>query len=510
VPVAGDRTLCRGVVRSCLALPLALALFLPALLPQGAEARPFFTGVTNIGSNEQLAFDRTRAAGAKFVRIPLNWGDVAPAKQPQSGGDPRQPQYEPRPPRYFFQPADPLDPGYRWHDVDVAVIRAVHAGLVPVLQVDGAPKWAQRCNTPAVVPDAICDPEPQALAAFATAAARRYSGQIPGLPRVQYWQALNEPNLSLFFFPQFNTANQALSPALYRALIDSFYAAVKAVDPSNLVLLAGLGPVAVPKWTIGPMRFARELLCMKGRDKPRPAPGNCGGGVHFDIFAIHPYTTGGPTHQGHANDVEIGDLAKLQGLIAAADRAGRIKGRYRHTPLWVTEFSWDSQPPDPGGLPMPILTQWTSEALHEAWSAGVSNFFWYSLRDGRHERGQAYGQTLESGLYFRGASVEQDQPKDVLYAFRFPFVAFARKDGLSFWGRTANSASGKVEIQAMKGSGWRTVATTRASKAGVFVGTTKRRYGLDKRGFARAVYAGEASLPFPMKRVGSFRHHPFG
>ena len=82
------------------------------------------------------------------------------------------------------------------------------------------------------------------LASFSTAAARRYSGQFHGLPRVRYWQGLNEPNLSLFFIPQFATAGTRLA-LLYRALIDSFYAAVKAVDPSNLVLAAGLGPIGV-------------------------------------------------------------------------------------------------------------------------------------------------------------------------------------------------------------------------------------------------------------------------
>jgi len=505
VATAGNSTLRggRGSLWAGLSL-LCLALTLAGARPDRAEAHPFFTGITNIGSNELLAFDRTRSAGAKYVRIPVNWADVAPQTPDGRPSDPPKPQY-------LFQQDNPLDPAYHWQNIDLEVIRAVHAGLVPVLQVDSAPKWAQRCVTPAVIPDAICDPDPTALAAFATAAARRYSGQIAGLPRVQYWQALNEPNLSLFFFPQFNTGSQALSPGLYRTLLNSFYAAVKAVDPSNLVVAAGLGPIEVPKWTIGPMRFARDLLCMKGRDRPRPARGNCGGGVHFDIFAIQPYTTGGPTHQGHANDVPVGDLEKLQALIAAADRAGRIKGRYRHTPLWVTEFSWDSQPPDPGGLPMSILTQWTSEALYEAWSAGVSNFFWYSLRDGKHESGQAYSQTLESGLYFRGGpDVEQDRPKEVLYAFRFPFVAFSRSDGLFFWGRTANSAQAKVKIQVMKRDGWQTVATVGASKAGVFAGTAEQRYGSDRKGFARAVYGDDASLPFPMKRVGSFRHSPFG
>jgi hypothetical protein len=476
-------------------LGCAFALAFPATAASAAPSpAPLYTGVTNIGSNEQVAFDRTKATGATYVRIPLDWRAIAPAAQPAS-----------------WDPTNPADPNYRWQDADTAVSRAVAVGLVPVLQFDGAPLWAQRCQTPPVIPDAVCDPDPAALASFATAAARRYSGYFDSLPRVQYWQGLNEPNLSLFFFPQYDTAGHALSPGLYRALIDAFYGAVKAVDPTNLVLAAGLGPVAVRNWTVGPMRFARTLLCMTGGKHPRPTKGNCEGGVDFDIFAIQPYTTGGPNHQGGVNDVELGDLGKLQTLLAAADRAHRINGRYKHTPLWITEFSWDSQPPDPGGLPMDILTHWTSEALYTAWSAGVSHFFWYSLRDGQRKQGQAYSESLESGLYFNGgAEAQQDQPKEVLYAFRFPFVAFARRAGLLFWGRTPESTPGKVAIQIWRGNRWRNVAVTRASKRGMFTGTAASRYGSGKKGYARALYRGQSSLSFSMKPIPDFRHAPFG
>jgi hypothetical protein len=479
------------------ALALLCGILAIAIAPRAADASapaPLITGVTNPGSNEQIAFDRTKGAGAEFVRIPLDWPDTAPVAQPAS-----------------WNPGDPADPAYRWRDTDLAVARAVEAGLVPVLQVDGVPRWAQRCQTPAALPDAVCDPDPAALASFASAAAQRYSGGFLNLPRVRYWQGLNEPNLSLFFFPQYDTAGHALSPALYRALIDSFYGAVKAVDPSNLVLAAGLGPIAVKEWTIGPMLFARTLLCMTGGKNPKPLKGDCGGGVDFDIFAIQPYTTGGPTHEGGVNDVELGDLPKLQTLLAAADRAGRINSQFKHTPLWITEFSWDSQPPDPGGLPMDILTHWTSEALYTAWSAGVSHFFWYSLRDGLHQPGQNYSDTLESGLYFRGgADVQQDQPKEVLYAFRFPFVAFPKRKGLFFWGRTPESTAGKVAIQVFEGSKWRNVATVRASKAGMFKGMAATGYGGDKNGYARALYRGQNSLAFSMKPIPDFRHPPFG
>jgi hypothetical protein len=239
---------------------------------------------------------------------------------------------------------------------------------------------------------------------------------------VRYWQALNEPNLSIFFNPQF-VGSTPVSPVIYRNLLNRFYAAVKAVDPTDMVLSAGLGPIAVPGFTIGPMRFARLLLCMRGTNRPHPTKDNCEGGVHFDIFAIQPYTTGGPTHEGRINDVQLGDLEKLQTLIAAADRAGRIHSAYKRTPLWITEFSWDTAPPDPGGLPMAIGSRWVPEALYGAWAAGVSHFFWYSLRDSAHEPGQSYADSLESGLYFRGPTVEQDQPKAILDAFRFPFVS---------------------------------------------------------------------------------------
>ena len=179
------------------------------------------------------------------------------------------------------------------------------------------------------------------------------------------------------------------------------------------------------------MDFTRRLLCMKGRKKPRPTKGDCGGGVHFDIFDIHPYTTGGPTHEGGKDDVQMGDLAKLQTLLGAASRAGRIHGKFKkQPPLWINEFSWDSNPPDPGGLPMQIETRWVAEALYVAWSAGVSHFSWYSLRDQRHVPGSLpSSETLQSGLYFRGPEVGHDQPKEFLYAFRFPFVAYPTKRG---------------------------------------------------------------------------------
>lgn len=481
--------------RSWLLAVLVLVAVAFAAAPAGANAAmpPLKTGVSDVFDNDLVAFENVKATGASYVQTLVRWAWIAPDRQPAA-----------------WNPADPADPHYDWKAMDLWVTRAVATGLTPVLMVYGAPEWVQRCQATGIIDGAApCNPDPEALGAFAHAAAARYSGFFAGLPRVRYWQGLNEPNLSLFFNPQYE-GNRAVSPELYRTLINRFYFAVKSVHKSNLVLAAGLGPIAVRGFTIGPMAFTRQLLCMK--NNRRPTRGNCGGGVHFDIFDIHPYTTGGPTHTSGKNDVQLGDLGKLVDLLKAADRADRIKGKFRHTPIWITEFAWDTNPPDPGGLKMSIAIRWTAEAIHQAWKAGIRNFFWFSLRDFERDPGEpASGGTLETGLYFRGPTVAEDQPKEILYAFRFPFVAYPGKKGLTFWGRTPNSKAGKVVIQVRSTSGWRKIAVVRATKAGMFRGRAHGvRYGGNKKGWVRAHYHGQSAPPFSMRPVPDFRQPPFG
>lgn len=461
--------------------------------PSGS-ARPFVTGVADpasTGMGDPVVFSRIRETGARFVQLTASWQGIAPDVLPAG-----------------WDPTDPADPNYDWTALDSGVIQAVNAGLAPLVQLYGAPDWAQRCTSTNLTYSAPCNPDPQAFANFAKAAARRYNGSFQGLPRVRFWEAQNEPNLSLFFNPQFERG-KPVSPALYRLLINAFYTAVKSVDRSNVVIAAGLGPVGIPGFTVAPLRFARLLLCMRGRRDPRPTPGGCGGGVHFDVFDMHPYTTGGPTHVPRGvDDVALGNLSELRELLAAADRAGRIHGSFRRTPLWVTEFGWDSKPPDPGGLPIPILTRWASEAFYRAWEAGVSHFFWFELRDWPLKH--TYAQSVQSGLYFSGPTLAEDRPKKVLYAFRFPFVAFPEDRGFFFWGRTPTSTGGRVVIQVRDLNGWRTVAVARTDRSGIFTGEVETSYGRNKRGFVRARYRRETAIPFSLKPVKDFYQPPFG
>ncbi len=153
------------------------------------------------------------------------------------------------------------------------------------------------------------------MADFAQAAARRYSGNFDGLPKVKYWQIQNEPNLYLFFNPQFGSSGNPISPRIFRKLLDVVYRSIKKVDRKNLVLAGGLAPNGVPG-SLAPMTFTRKLLCMNRRNRLSPSSNACDGGVKFDVFDIHPYTSGGPTHKaiGKHDNVQMGNLVRLKRL----------------------------------------------------------------------------------------------------------------------------------------------------------------------------------------------------
>lgn len=473
-----------------LAVGALAAIFAP---PASAGVRPLNTGISYVDSNEAAAMQHVRDTGSTWAQVPLRWAVVAPEQQPAN-----------------WNPSDPADPHYDWSFTDAWLRNAVAAGLTPVLQIRSAPGWADRCSPTTGTLDTVCNPDPAALAAFTAAAVRRYSGSFENLPQVLYWQGLNEPNLAVFFQPLYN-GKKPIAPSLYRGLLNTFYSAVKAVNPAAQVIAAGLGPISAPPYTIGPMTFTRQLLCMSGGKNPKPTGGDCEGGVHFDIFDIHPYTSGSPSHQGGPDEVEMGDLAKLQKLLHAADRAGRIvNSNPGQTPLWITEFSYDSKPPDPGGLPMKIESQWIPEALHQAWINGVTNFFWYSLFDQEPQPGRDPSETIESGLYFWAPRPADQQPKAAMYAYRFPFMAVRNSKGLTYWGRTPSGQGGKVILEAFRSGKWRKLGKAKANAVGIFNGRLKTSYGKTKKGAVRARFGSDASPGFPMRRVGDFFQPPFG
>lgn len=461
--------------------------------PAVQAARPLQTAVaeyfefTFAPADTDLALRRIHDAGATAFRVTLAWYKVAPS-QPVPG----------------FDPANQADPNYHWQDFDRELELLKQHGLEPIVVVNAPPLWARDPAWGGLNPPPAADQ----LRAFAHAAAERYSGRLPGIPRVRHWQFLLEPNVNINFSPQF-VNKKPVSPIIYRQLLNVFTAEVHAVSSDNLVIAGGLSPFTVDygtTQTVGPLRFMRLMFCMSAGKPPRPT---CKQQAHFDIWAHHPYTSGGPTHHAYnPNDVSLGDLPKMKQLLMAAYRAHHVVSR-KKPGFWVTEFSWDTNPPDPAALPVKLQSRWTAEALHVMWKAGITLVTWLDLRDHPYPK-----SPVQSGLYYRGATLAQDKPKPTLTAFRFPFVAYRQKGGrILVWGRTPWGKPGKVVVEQRKKSRWKRRAVLATNRYGIF---SKKIRG-SRTGNLRARLAGAGkssaasrSLPFSLKRPKDRFVHPFG
>ena len=492
-----------------LATLLLTVIGLATFTAQANAARSFTTGIVDSDSYDHGyddAFDRTAASGAKIIKNNLYWfytfsnGDAA--QRPGSELDP-------------FKATDPSSPYYSWSTYDRIVRKADERGLEVAFSIVGAPRWARisSCSD-----SSVCSPKPSDYADFATAAAKRYSGTFdPGdgqgvLPRVRFWQAWVEPNFYLFYKPLLKSNGAAAAPYEYRKILNAFYDAIHGVDDSNTVIAAGLAPNGKKGKSIAPLDFTRRALCMTGTYKnPRPIAG-CKYKVKADAWAVHPYTTGGPTHvPASGDDMSVAALPRLQKLLSAATKAGKLSGNGGHTELWVTEFSWDSKGPDPGGVPWNLQTRWVAQAMYLMYKARVSTMIWFGLRD--QPKGANWSYTFQSGLYLRGATIAKDKPKRVLKAFRFPFYAqLAGKKGVSFWGRTPNSQTATIDLFGRRGArgGFARIGSVKANANGIFSGLIRKRGFTNKGSVYARVRGGQTAVAFGLWKTKDIYQPPFG
>lgn len=474
----------RGVAAAVLVV--VLASFAATARAAGPLDTAIFDPETFAGPEASTAFARTRAAGATSVRLALNWIDVAP------GGSQRP---------AAFDAADPSEPRYRWAAFDQQVRLAVANRLTPIVSIQFSPVWAQG---PGEGPDGVVAPRPAEFGLFAKAAARRYGGGFGGLPRVRYWQAWNEPNIGLYFLPQFVNGEPA-SPRIYREMVNEFAASVKSVHSDNVVVAGNTAPFrdlhpsvlrVHNRW--GPLTFMRELLCLS-----QALQRTCNAKVAFDVWAHHPYTSGGPQHTAVLpDDVSLGDLPEMRRVLSAGVRTGAVVSR-APVRFWVTEFSWDSNPPDTCGVPTALLTRWVAEALYRMWTNGVSLVTWFLLRDEPLTK-----SFYQSGLYYRGEATAADRPKPALRAFRFPFVGLRDRGRVLVWGRTPVRRPGRVLVEQSFRGGWKKLGVLRADANGIF----QQRFRSAPVGSVRArlVTTGERAVPFSLAFVPDRFFNPFG
>jgi len=130
--------------------------------------------------------DDSAALGARWIRADLAWDDVQPLSATS----------------------------YDWSRFDRIVAAATARQLTVLPIISYTPAWARPagCTT-----DKCAPARPAKFAAFARAAALRYSPQ-----GVHTWEIWNEPNISFFWQP-------AADPAAYARLVEPTAAAIRAL-----------------------------------------------------------------------------------------------------------------------------------------------------------------------------------------------------------------------------------------------------------------------------------------
>jgi hypothetical protein len=424
-------------------------------------------------TNQWLA--RTTATGAKLVQIEVDWTGIEP-NAPQAGAN----------------LTSPSAAQFSFSELDQRVEEITSSGLVPVFLVTDAPRWAQaNGGTATEYSQGGYKPNAKAFGNLGQALAKRYSGSFadplrPGtkLPRVRYMQAWAEANTDFHLAPQWTrVGGRAVNtgPIIYRQMLNAFYAGVKAGDPKALVLTSGFEGYGDAPFTglqrTHPVTFMDNLLCLS----PSLKRTNCAGGpARFDVLAADPYDSFSPaTHAVSPLDASAPDLGRLRKVVQAGLAAGTVLP-HKAKPLWVTEFGYDSKPPNPSAVSTATQAKWLQEGFYTFWHEGASVAMWYLVRD----QVPPYDVNYFSGVYFRNG-----RKKPAFTAYRFPFVVMNTSNGAAqVWGIAP--VGGTVKVQFKTGAGWKTIRRLSAGANAVFDFTSSHLAA----GHYRATVAGQSSL----------------
>ena len=443
-------------------LACGLAITLAALGGGSSAPRPPEHGMETVIQDDALLLYRSAAdvrriaqriaqLGADRVRLTASWNALA-----AHAGERRKPRFDATDSRDY--------PHEGFARLDRAVKEVRRAGMETMIDLAFfAPRWAAKRSSP----DGrdVWQPSSREFRLFSRAVAERYSGRFTDpadrrrkLPAVRLWTTWNEPNNSVFLMPQWQRPAarrgrprperrrrarraasgqrrrpsrtwQPASPHVYRRLHNAAYDQLKATSRENKVLIGGLAAEPKPgkgaSRGIGPLRFTRELACVDDSLR-RLRRRECRGfrALRADGFAHHPYSLSTPpsARDPGLDRVQIGELDRLTELLEALYLRGRLM---RRLPLYLTEYGYETKPPDPRGQTPEDHARYLGEATFLAWQRPeVRMFAQFLLQDIGPDRRAPEGSPSRWADYQTGLYHDDGRPKrGVVQAFRFPFFA---------------------------------------------------------------------------------------
>jgi hypothetical protein len=439
-----------GTLTSARLLALSALLLLAAFIP-AAPAAASKTQATIMQDDPELLYgspalrdrrlNEMKSLGAEIVKVRVRWRDLAPKKRPSG-----------------FNGADPASYGAGWAPYEAIVSGAESRNMSVMFQLGGtAPDWA----TPGK--SAVNNPNAREFGKFVQAAGTKF-------PSVRIWSVWNEPNLSSWLSPQV-AGGVPQGPRIYRGLVDAASAALTASGHNSDQLLIGelLPFTRTSRSTsnkIRPLAFLRELACVDSHY--RAFKGNAArkrGCVGFKSLpgtglAYHPYTlAGGPgVSTPNKDDATISNLSRITHVLSKLRAKKKIK---RSWPIWITEFGFQSDPPDRYQTPIgkiPGFMGWSEYLAFK--NSRVASYSQYPLID---DAGKTDG--FQSGLRFHNGK----KKASVFAAFARPFYARQSGSRVELFGGVRSASGGSVTLQ------------TRTSKKGKW--QSLGNAGLNSRGY---------------------------
>ena len=444
-----------------------------ATLPADAPAAPYMVSIMQddnqliYGTTGQRrnALNRMKSLGVEAVRVTMLWRVVAPEAAAK------------RKPRRFNGAKPGAYPAHHWDRFDELVVDAQARGIAVYLNPTGAgPRWAH-AKTRERAAQRSFRPSTREFKRFVRAAGRRYSGRYRDenagrqvLPRVTWWAIWNEPNQPGWLTPQGEKKRGVgmipMSPQVYRDLLVAGARGLLASGHGDdLVLIGELAPLGFekPKGTRPALRpgiFLREMFCLNRRYRPfRGRHAKARGCDRLDRlgvlerlprigFAHHPYTKKlAPSKRDKGRDAMT--MANIGTLPKALDKIARRTGLIPvGMPVFLTEYGYETNPPDPfSGVAPALQAEYINEGDYRAWrhprifSNAQFQLFDVPPRDEHPRDTPGHWFTYQSGLY---SPLPEGAPKPSATAYKFPLLARLRGGAARLWGQARFAPNGAV------------------------------------------------------------------